>query len=307
MRRRFADECMRAQYRFGIIFVLPWLATFAAFWLYPLIEAFWLSMSHYSTLTAERRWVGLANYAALLDDPMFWKALTNTTIFAAGTVPVTTSLALLFAVLLDRLAHRKLGAVLRALYFLPTVTSLIVVALIFTNLYARDGILNGLLAAVGLPYPERGWLLEPSTALASIMAMDVWMATGYYMVIILAGMQTIPRHLYDAATIYGANAWQQFRSITLPLLKPTLLFVMLMNTIKSLQVFAEVYVMTRGGPLEGTTTTLVYELYRHAFERSDGMGYAAAIAVVVFVLIAVISVVEVRLLTQSPTIGTVKQ
>ncbi len=306
MNRRTADIA-RAQYRSGFIFVLPWLATFAAFWLYPLIEAFWLSMSHYSTLTAERHWVGLANYATLLDDPMFWKALTNTTIFAAGTVPVTTALALLFAVLLDRIAHQRLGALLRALYFLPTVTSLIVVALIFTNLYARDGVLNGLLAAVGLPYPERGWLLEPSTALVSIMAMDVWMATGYYMVIILAGLQTIPRHLYDAATIYGANAWQQFRSITLPLLKPTLLFVMLMNTIKSLQVFAEVYVMTRGGPLEGTTTTLVYELYRHAFERSDGMGYAAAIAVVVFVLIAVISVVEVRLLTQSPTIGTVKQ
>lgn len=290
---------VRMQYRMGVLFVLPWVVTFVVFWLYPLVEAFALSMSSYTTLTGQRQWIGLANYAALLRDPMFWRALQNTAIFAAGTVPVTTVLALVLAVLIDRIASQRLGAALRAMYFVPTVTSLVVVALIFTNLYARDGVLNGLLATLGLPYPERGWLLEPSTALASIMVMDVWMATGYYMVIILAGLQTIPRHLYDAATIYGASQWQQFRWITLPLLKPTLLFVMVMNTIKSLQVFAEVYVMTRGGPLEGTTTTLVYELYRNGFERSDGMGYAAAIAVVVFLLIAAISWVEVRLITQT--------
>jgi len=301
------SEIARMQYRYGVLFALPWIATFAVFWLYPLIDAFSLSMSQYSTLTGERQWIGLENYIALFQDPMLWRALTNTAIFAAGTVPTTTALALVLAVLLDRVVHRTFGAVLRALYFLPTVTSLVVVALIFTNLYARDGALNGLLATLGLPYPERGWLLEPATALASIMAMDVWMATGYYMVIILAGLQTIPRHLYEVATLSGATAWQQFRWITLPLLKPTLLFVVVMNTIKSLQVFTEVYVMTRGGPLEGTTTTLVYELYRNAFERSDGMGYAAAIAVVVFVLIAAISWVEVRLLTRSRTLAPLKR
>lgn len=290
------SEIVRQQYRYGLLLILPWIATFVLFWLYPLVEAIRLSMSEYSTLTGQRRWVGLANFVALVHDRYFWRALQNTMIFTLGTVPVTTSLALAVAIMLDRIAGRRLATILRTAYFLPTVTSLVVVALIFTNLYARDGYINTILGALGLPKPERGWLLEPTTALGAIMAMDVWMATGYYAIIVLAGLQTIPRQLYDAAALSGASAWQQFRWITLPLLKPTLLFVLVMNTIKSLQVFVEVYVMTRGGPLEGTTTTLVYELYRNAFERSDGMGYAAAIAVVVFILIAGISWLQMRLI-----------
>ncbi|MCX7929108.1 MAG: sugar ABC transporter permease [Chlorobi bacterium] len=295
----------RWQYRYGLVLILPWILAFVVFWLYPLVEALLLSVSQYSTLTGEREWVGIANYTALLDDPLFWRALLNTAIFTAGTVPVTTVLSVTIAVLLDRLATQRLGALLRTAYFLPTVTSLVVVALIFTNLYARDGALNALLSAIGLPYPERGWLLEPRTALGAIMAMDVWMATGYYAVIVLAGLQTIPRHLYEASTLDSATSWQQFRLITLPLLKPTLLFVVVMNTIKSFQVFAEVYVMTRGGPLEGTTTTLVYELYRNAFERTDGMGYAAAIAAIVFIAIAGVSWLQIRLIAERSLAGRI--
>ncbi len=289
---------LREQYRIGFILVLPWVITVVIFWLYPIISAFQLSLSEYSTLTGEQRWVGLANFRALADDPLFWKALSNTAIFTLGTVPTTTVLAIALALLLDRVASGRVGSFLRAIYFLPTVTSLVVVALVFSNLYARDGYLNWLFAWIGLPFPERGWLLEPSTALPAIMAMDVWMATGYYMVIVLAGLQTIPRQLYEAAAMSGANAWQQLWWITLPLLRPTLTFIIVMNTIKSFQVFVEVYVMTRGGPLEGTTTTLVYELYRNAFERSDGMGYAAAIAVVVVILIAGASWLQVQVLRQ---------
>ncbi|GIV53079.1 MAG: sugar ABC transporter permease [Candidatus Kapaibacterium sp.] len=291
-------DIARQQYRSGFILVLPWVITVVAFWLYPIASAFLLSLSDYSTLTGEQRCVGLANFRALAHDPLFWKALSNTLVFALGTVPVTTVLALVLALLLDRIAERRIGSVLRAMYFLPTVTSLVVVALVFSNLYARDGYLNIVLGWLGLPYPERGWLLEPTTALPAIMAMDVWMATGYYMVIVLAGLQTIPRQLYDAAALSGASSWQQLRWITLPLLRPTLTFIIVMNTIKSFQMFVEVYVMTRGGPLEGTTTTLVYELYRNAFERSDGMGYAAAIAVVVVVLIAGASWLQVHFLRQ---------
>jgi len=289
---------LHEQYRIGFILVLPWVITVVIFWLYPIIAAFQLSLSEYSTLTGEQRWVGLANFRALADDPLFWKALSNTAIFTLGTVPTTTVLAIALALLLDRVASGRVGSFLRAIYFLPTVTSLVVVALVFSNLYTRDGYLNWLFAWIGLPFPERGWLLEPSTALPAIMAMDVWMATGYYMVIVLAGLQTIPRQLYEAAAMSGANAWQQLWWITLPLLRPTLTFIIVMNTIKSFQVFVEVYVMTRGGPLEGTTTTLVYELYRNAFERSDGMGYAAAIAVVVVILIAGASWLQVRVLRQ---------
>jgi multiple sugar transport system permease protein len=291
-------DIARQQYRSGFILVLPWVITVVAFWLYPIASALLLSVSDYSTLTGEQRWVGLANFRALVHDTLFWKALANTLIFTLGTVPITTVLALALALLLDRIADRRIGSVLRAVYFLPTVTSLVVVALVFSNLYARDGYLNVVLAWLGLPHPERGWLLEPTTALPAIMAMDVWMATGYYMVIILAGLQTIPRQLYDVAALSGASPWQQLRWITLPLLRPTLTFIVVMNTIKSFQVFVEVYVMTRGGPLEGTTTTLVYELYRNAFERSDGMGYASAIAVVVVLLIAGASWLQVRFLRQ---------
>lgn len=294
---KYADIA-RQQYRNGFLLVLPWVITVVAFWLYPIASAIHLSLSEYSTLTGEQRWVGLANFHALVHDPLFWKALANTLIFTIGTVPTTTVLAVMLALLLDRIAERRIGSVLRVMYFLPTVISLVVVALVFSNLYARDGYLNVVLAWLGLPHPQRGWLLEPTTALPAIMAMDVWMATGYYMVIVLAGLQTIPRQLYDAAVLSGASAWQQLRWITLPLLRPTLTFIVVMNTIKSIQVFVEVYVMTRGGPLDGTTTTLVYELYRSAFERGDGMGYAAAIAVVVVILIAGASWLQVRFLRQ---------
>ncbi|MCS7001143.1 MAG: sugar ABC transporter permease, partial [Candidatus Kapabacteria bacterium] len=163
-------SCLQQQYWDGMLFMVPWLVTFVLFWLYPLAEAFLLSLSNYSTLTGVRQWVGLANYHALIDDPLFWQALKNTVIFTAGTVPLTTTLALMLAVMLDRVAQGWFASLLRAAYFLPTVTSLVVVSLIFTNLYARDGYINALLQALQLPYPERGWLLDPRTALGSIMA-----------------------------------------------------------------------------------------------------------------------------------------
>jgi multiple sugar transport system permease protein len=168
--------------------------------------------------------------------------------------------------------------------------------LIFTNLYARDGQLNALLGLLKLPYPERGWLLEPSTALLSVMAMDVWMSVGYYAVLFLAGLQAIPKDLYEAAELSAASAWMQFRRITLPLLKPTMMFVLVINTIKSFQVFVEIYVMTKGGPLplEGTTTTLVYEVYKNAFEKTDSLGYASAFAFVLFVFLLSLSLVQIR-------------
>jgi multiple sugar transport system permease protein len=125
------------------------------------------------------------------------------------------------------------------------------------------------------------------------MAMDVWISAGYYMVLFLAGMEAIPKDLYESAELIGANAWQQFRRITLPLLRPTLLFVVVINSIKSFQVFVEVYVMTKGGPL-GATSTLVYEVYHQAFEQSDSMGYASAIAYLIFLILMVVSLLQMR-------------
>jgi multiple sugar transport system permease protein len=279
--------------------LLPWIITLCVFWLYPLGYALVLSMSKYATLTNEITWVGLENYRRVFESETFWTALRNTAIFTFGTVPVTTSLAVLFAVLLQRRAHAtpRVAAILRAAYFMPSVTSLVVIALIFTNLYARDGYVNTLFGTIGIEGPERGWLLTQSTALPAIMAMDVWISVGYYMVLVLAGLEAIPKDLYESATLSGATTRQQFWRITLPMLRPTLLFIVVINTIKSFQMFVEVYVMTKGGPL-GATTTLVYEVYVQAFEQGDQMGYASALAYVVFTLLLIMSIIQMRWLGQ---------
>ncbi len=272
----------------------PWLITLLVFWVYPLIYALVLSFSEYRTLTNEIRFIGLENYAQVFADDAFWNALGNTLVFTIGTVPLTTAFALALASALQR-RGKRLGSILRASYFLPSVTSLVVIALIFTNLYARDGYVNAIVAMMGLPYPENGWLLTEGTALPAIMAMDVWISTGYYMILFLAGMEAISKDLYESAELAGATRWQQFWRITLPMLKPTMLFVVVINTIKSFQIFVEVYVMTKGGPL-GATSTLVYEVYHQAFEQSDRMGYASALAYVVFLILIGLSLLQMRIL-----------
>jgi multiple sugar transport system permease protein len=281
-------------------FLAPWILTLAAFWAYPLARSLYLSFTRYSTLSNRSTWVGLANYERMLGDDMFWTALSNTMVFVLGTIPFTTIIALAIAVLLNRnIAWRDLY---RAGYFIPSVTSIVVLSLIFTNLFAQDGYINTLLRLTGMPYPQGGWLQNPSTALGAIMAMDVWIAIGYYVVLFLAALQTIPKDLYEASELDGASNWEQFKSVTLPGLRPMLLFVIVINTIRSFQVFTEVYVMTKGGPLH-STTTLVYEVFEYAFERSDMMGYASAIAYVTFLLILGVSLVQFRFLGVNREVG----
>lgn len=287
---------MSAKKYHTVALLMPWIITLVVFWLYPLVYALVLSFSEYRTLTNEMSFVGLDNYRAVFESETFWRALKNTFVFTVGTVPVTTAFAILLAVLVQRRGP-KMSAVLRSSYFLPSVTSLVVIALIFTNLYARDGYVNALCAMMGLPHPENGWLLTEGTALPAIMAMDVWISTGYYMVLFMAGMESIPKDLYESAELNGATKWQQFWKITLPMLRPTLLFVIVINSIKSFQIFVEVYVMTKGGPL-GATSTLVYEVYHQAFEQSDMMGYASALAYVIFVILLVMSFLQMRLLKE---------
>jgi multiple sugar transport system permease protein len=279
-----------------LILLLPWILTFLIFWVYPLIYSLYLSLSKYSTLTNTIQFIGFDNYIKIFSDSVFWKALTNTAIFTFGTVPVTTALALLFASLINNRTVR-FKEFFRSSYFLPSVTSLVVISLIFTNLYAKQGYINTLLQMLGLPFPSMGWLQEPSTALFSIMAMDVWISSGYYTVLFIAAMQTISQDLYDSARLVGASAWQQFWRITLPLVRPTLLFVIVINTIKSFQIFVEIYVMTKGGPMD-STTTLVYMVFVNAFEKADMMGYAAALAYVVFIILLIFSLLQMRLLRE---------
>jgi multiple sugar transport system permease protein len=275
-------------------FLTPWVVKLIVFWLYPLIYALYMSFTRYRALGNTSEFIGLDNYTSISIDPLFWKALTNTLIYAFGAVPLATISAILLAVLL----HSKLArfpSFYRAGLFLPSVTSIIVITLIFTNLYAKDGYINALSGMIGLPQSEKGFLLETSTALFSVMLMDIWLSTGYYMMLFLAGLQSIPKDIYESAQLQGAGAFQVLRRITLPLLKPTILFVMVIATIKSLQIFVEMYTMTKGGPLN-STLTVVYLIFSNAFEKTDSMGYGAALAYVLFAIIAILSFLQMKVL-----------
>ena len=273
------------------LLLAPWVLSFVLFWAYPLLYAFYLSFTKYKTLSNEAIWIGLGNYEKLYNDPVFWMAIKNTTLFVVGTLPFTMAFALLFAALLNRVESFR--NFYRSALFLPSVTSLVVIALIFTNLYTAGGYVNLLLQGLGLPFPELGFLQDPDLALPAIMVMDIWVSIGYYAVLFLAAMQNVAKDYYEVAELEGTSAWEQFWQITLPLIKPTLLFAIVLNTIKSFQVFTEIYVMTRGGPLN-RTTTLVYGVYENAFEKVDEMGYASAIAYILFFIIAFFSAAETR-------------
>lgn len=276
----------------GWLLFFPWIATFLIFWFFPLVYSFVLSLTNYRLLAADTQWVGWSNYVRLFGDPDFVKALANSAIFVLGTIPVTTVISLGLALAVNERFPGR--AIFRAAYFLPSITALVVIALIFANLYARDGYLYLLARMIGLTPPAGGFLLSEKTALLSIMAMDIWTASGYYMLIFLGGLQTIPDELYDAARIAGASRWQQFWHITLPMLRPVMLFVIVINSIKSFQIFVEIFVMTKGGPLNATLTG-VYFVYETGLSRFD-FGYASAAAYVIFLIIAAISVVQFKFL-----------
>ncbi|MGQ9819018.1 MAG: carbohydrate ABC transporter permease [Candidatus Kapaibacteriales bacterium] len=279
---------------YTLFLLSPWLLTFTIFWLYPLLFALWLSLTDYSSLTGDFRFVGLLNFRRVFSDPDFWNAFKNTTIFTIGTVPITTILALGFAYLLDQ-KFIILKKFLRTVYFMPSITSIVVIALIFANLYSADGYINNILRFFGLSPPEFGFLQNPSTALPSIMLMDIWMSVGYYTIILLAGIQSIPQDYFDVADLAGASHWQKLKKVVIPSVSPTLIFVVILNTIKSFQIFVEIYIMTKGGPL-GATSTLVYLIYENAFVKMDQMGYASAMAFIIFAILIVFSLLQIRLL-----------
>jgi len=266
----------------------PWVVAFGLFGLYPFLFSLGASFTDYSPIRAGSRFVGLDNYGRALGDPAFWNALGNTAFFVVGTIPFTTALALALALAVQPAFRGRAG--FRVGFFLPSVVSVVVLSLVFKGLYAPRGVLNAVLGGLGLPTPS--WLLDPATALPAIMAMDVWSASGYYMIIFLAGLEAIPRELYDAARLEGASRWSLLRHITLPLLRPTMLFVLVVNTVRSLQIFAEVFVMTSGGPLH-KTTTVVYYLYEEAFFRFN-LGYACAVAYLLFIVTLGIAWAQMR-------------
>ncbi len=275
----------------ALLLLLPWLLSFLAFWLFPLIYSLVMGFTDYRLLGRGYSWVGLANYVALLHDADFLAAVKNTMIFVVGTVPVTTVVSLFMALLVNR-EFRGRG-IFRAGYFLPSITAMVVIALIFTNLLQRGGYIAMLAGMVGFTPPEHGFLYSSSTALYSIMGMDIWMSVGYYMLIFLAGLKSIPDELYEAARIQGAGTIRQFFSITVPLLRPVALFILVINSIKSFQVFVEIFVMTKG---KFDTASMVYFVYETGLTTAFKFGYASAAAYILFIIIGLFSILQFALL-----------
>jgi multiple sugar transport system permease protein len=278
--------------------VLPWALAFLFFGMVPLAYALGLSLLEFNPLRPDRvTWVGLGNYAEALRSPSFWRALRTTAIFVVGTLPVTLGVAYGVASLLAR--ARRAESFFRAAIFFPATLSMVVIALVFKSIYAEEGLVNGWLAAGG--WGRIHFLQDPRLALASIMAMDVWASIGYYAILILAGRKTLPDDQLEAARLEGLSAWDVERRIVFPHVRPVLLFVVLLNTIRSFQIFIEVFVLTRGGPLE-STLTLVYHLYDRAFYHFE-MGYASALAFLLLFLVGVILLLQRRVLGARAEVG----
>ena len=272
--------------------LLPWAVVYAAFYVFPFVFSFALGFLSYNPLNVQNTsWVGLENFTRLASDERFVRSLRNTLLFVIGTVPLTTVAALFLAILLRGRVPGK--GFFKAGFFLPSIISMVVISLLFKLFYAPNGGLNAALSLVGLG--GHGWLTDPNTALAAIMVMDVWAAVGYYALIFDAAFAGIPKELYEAASLEGAGFRHTLKYVTVPMLRPVISFVLVINTIRSFQVFIEVFVMTQGGPL-GSTDTLVLYLYEAAFRQLD-YGYASAIAYVVFVLAAIFSLLVIKRFT----------
>jgi multiple sugar transport system permease protein len=268
-----------------VIFLGPALSAIFVFFFIPVVTAIFLSFSDFDIYALgsldSARFIGFANYKQALSDPLFWKAMFNTFYFVLAGAPLSVAVSLGAALLLNsKLVKYK--SIFRLAYFIPVVTSLVAVAIVWRFIYhPRFGMLNYFLSFFGISPID--WLGETAWAMPSLILMSVWKNFGYNMMIFLAGLQSIPDYLYEAAVIEGAGAWQQFKKITLPMLVPTSVFVGIVTMIGYFQLFAEPYVMTQGGPLNSTLSVVQY-MYQEGF-RWWNMGYSASIAFCLFIII----------------------
>ncbi len=277
------------------LYLLPTMIILGLFVFFPLIRAVGFSFTSYNLLSPPK-WTGLANYKRLSADPSFYTAFTNSLRYFLVVVPSLVFLPLLVAVLVNDRTLRGVNAFRTIIYF-PVVTSMVVAGILWKWMYTDRGILNYLLVEVLSILKEPvSYLTNPKTALYAVMVVTIWKGIGYYMVIYLAGLQSISSDIYEAATIDGASRLRQLVSLTIPLLAPTMAVVAIMSSMAAMKVFDEVYVMTGGGPF-GTTRTLVFEIYDRAFDKLN-FGYASAIGVVLFSILFIFSFISIKISEQ---------
>ena len=280
--------------RAAMWFVAPALLVIAIFFLLPVIAALVMSVTDFDIYAladlGNLRFVGLANYVRLLGNPLFWQALGNTFYFVLVGVPLSIGISLAAALLLNS-PFARFTPFFRTALFAPVVTTLVAVAVIWRYLFStRYGFINYALGSLGISPID--WLGDPHWSMPAIIVFAVWKNFGYNMIILLAGLQTIPAELYEAARIDGASAWRQLRSITLPLLSPVLLMVGILTVAGYFQLFAEPYVMTQGGPLQSTVSVL-YFMYEEGFKWWN-LGSASAVAFVLFIIIFAVTLLQMR-------------
>ena len=277
----------------GWLFVLPALVLVTVFVYYPVVENFRLSLFDWNAFSTHERFVGLDNYATLADDPIFWHALGNNIAYAIVSVVFQVGFGLILAAILEEWVVPRFRGFLRTVFFIPVTISLTVTGLLFQFLYHPTfGLLNQLLNALGHPELAHSWLGESATAIWAIIAMSQWQSVGYVMVLFIVAMQKIPRDLYEAAYMDGATKVQAFFKVTIPLLNEMTTLLLILTVSGAFLVFNEVKVMTDGGPVNSSQVLATW-LYRSAFQN-DQMGYAAAIATVIFGLTVIAGIAQLQ-------------
>jgi multiple sugar transport system permease protein len=275
----------------GFAFILPFFVLYGAFVLLPILQGFRISLYAWDIIGSNSRFIGLGNYAHMLQDEIFWNSLRNTISFALLVGPSILALAMMLALLLNH--EFRGGGLFRTIFYFPNILSVAVIGIIFVAVFRSEpaGFVNAILESLGIESIR--FLTSPEIAMYLVALTTVWWEVGFYMLILLAGLQGIPSQLYDAAKVDGANNLQLFRHITLPGLRRPLVFVIILIIISSFQVFGQVDVMTGGGPA-GSTRTLMYYMFQRAF-TSFQLGYGSAIAFTLFVFLFVVSFVQLKL------------
>ncbi|TDC01227.1 sugar ABC transporter permease [Nonomuraea longispora] len=272
------------------LFVIPALVLFGVFFAWPAVTAIQLSFLEYDVVS-QPVYIGMENFTRIVGDGRFWTALLNSLLFLVGMFPLLVVVPLLLAVLVNQ----RLPGIrtFRMLYYLPVVTSMVAVGVAWEYVFHQQGVLNWILTAAGLLDQPIQYLLDPFWALPALVLVEGWKSMGFYMMIYLAGLQTIPTNLYEAAKVDGATAWHRLRHITVPLMVPYIAVAVTVEMLDAMQAFTSIYVMTRGGP-QDATLTLGYYIWSAAFEHYE-MGYASAMGLVLWVLMIAMAVLNYRL------------